>query len=53
MDKRSYHACKKKDPEFKAEVLSLTSRKLLDVTESSDVIKLLTKILKRQPSGAP
>ena len=46
-------ALTEKDPQFKAEILELTASKLLDVPEDSEVVQLLTKMLKKQPTGAP
>ncbi|OGD55455.1 hypothetical protein A3K78_03235 [Candidatus Bathyarchaeota archaeon RBG_13_52_12] len=51
--KEAINACKARDPEFKAEILSATASKPLDVPENSEVVRLLTKILKKQPTGAP
>ena len=44
---------KAKDPEFKADILEVTASKPLDVPEDSEVVRMLTKMLKKQPSGAP
>lgn len=44
---------KAKDPAFKADILEVTARKPLDVPENSEVIQMLTKMLKKQPMGAP
>jgi acetylornithine deacetylase/succinyl-diaminopimelate desuccinylase-like protein len=44
---------KKRDPQFKAEIRDLTTKRPLDVPEDSEVVQLLTKMLHRQPSGAP
>jgi acetylornithine deacetylase ArgE len=44
---------KKRDPQFKAEIRDLTTRRPLDVPEDSEVVQLLTKMLQRQPTGAP
>ncbi len=46
-------ACKAHDPQFKADILNVTTSKPLDVPEDSEVVKLLTTMLKRQPRGAP
>ena len=51
--KEAINACKARDPEFKAEILSATASKPLNVPENSEVVRLLTKILKKQPTGAP
>jgi acetylornithine deacetylase len=42
-----------KDPKFKAEITETTAGKPLDVPENSEVVLLLTKLLKKQPIGAP
>lgn len=44
---------KAKDPEFKAEILEVTASKPLEVPEDSAIVRLLVKMLKRQPMGAP
>jgi acetylornithine deacetylase/succinyl-diaminopimelate desuccinylase family protein len=46
-------ALKAKDPKFKAEILEVTASKPLDVPENSEIVRLLAKMLKKQPSGAP
>jgi len=51
--KESIATCKARDPEFKAEILSATASKPLDVPEDSEVVRLLTKMLKTRPTGAP
>jgi acetylornithine deacetylase/succinyl-diaminopimelate desuccinylase-like protein len=51
--KEAINTCKASDPEFKAEILSATTSKPLDIPEDSEVVRLLTKILKKQPTGAP
>ena len=45
--------CEERDPEFKAKVLDSRTNPPLDVSEDSEVVKLLGKILKKQPIGAP
>jgi acetylornithine deacetylase ArgE len=47
------HTLKERDPEFKADILELTASRPLDVPEDSEVVHLLTKMLHKQPSGAP
>ena len=42
-----------RDPQFKAEILSVTGGRPLDVPESSEVVQLLKTILKKEPIGAP
>jgi len=44
---------KAKDPSFKAEILDVTASKPLNVNENSEVVVMLTKMLKKQPAGAP
>ncbi len=44
---------KKNDPQFKAEIHDLMTSKPLDVPENSEIVHLLTKMLRSQPSGAP
>jgi acetylornithine deacetylase ArgE len=46
-------ALKAKDPKFKAEILEVTASKPLDVPEDSEVVRILTKMLRKQPTGAP
>ena len=41
------------DPKFKAEILDLNARRPLDVPEDFEVVRLLIKMLRRQPKGAP
>jgi acetylornithine deacetylase ArgE len=45
--------CEERDPKFKAKVLEIRTNPPLDVPEDSEVVKLLGKILKKQPIGAP
>ncbi len=51
--KEAIQACRAKDPEFKADILGVTAGKPLDVPEDSEVVRLLTKMLKKKPTGAP
>jgi len=46
-------ALKAKDLRFKAEILEISAGKPLDVPEDSEVVRMLTKMLKKQPTGAP
>jgi acetylornithine deacetylase len=51
--KQIIDSLKAKDPSFKAELLDVTTSKPLDVPENSEVVRMLTKMLKKQPTGAP
>jgi succinyl-diaminopimelate desuccinylase len=51
--REAINICKDRDPEFKAEILSATTSSPLDIPEDSEVVRLLTKMLKKQPRGAP
>ena len=45
--------CEERYPQFKAKLLNSSTSPPLDVPEDSEVVKLLGKILNKQPIGAP